>query len=85
MLPPKQPERNGGVERTNGSWRYEFYASYPLPHRLAELRPLVGWWQQIHNCLRPHQSLNHQTPAAYLRQVGHEVPDVRVTIPVSHM
>jgi hypothetical protein len=32
-LPPKRPQINGAVERCNGSWRYEFYASYELPRR----------------------------------------------------
>ena len=41
VLPPKRPQRNGGVERANGIWRYEFYASYPLPTTIRELRPLV--------------------------------------------
>ena len=27
VLPPKRPQLNGGVERAQGSWRYEFYAS----------------------------------------------------------
>ena len=76
VLPPKRPQRNGGVERTNGTWRYEFFASYPLPTRLQELRPLVRWWEQVYNHLRPHQSLNYQTPAQYLATLGYEVPKV---------
>lgn len=81
VLPPKRPQRNGGVERANGIWRYEFYASYPLPTTIRELRPLVRWWEQVYNLLRPHQALQQRTPAEYLRAAGYEVPEVSV----SHM
>ncbi len=81
VLPPKRPQRNGGVERANGIWRYEFYACYPLPTTIRELRPLALWWEQVYNLLRPHQALNQQTPAQYLRNAGYEVPEISV----SHM
>ncbi|RMG54755.1 MAG: transposase [Gammaproteobacteria bacterium] len=81
VLPPKRPQRNGGVEQAHGIWRYEFYASYPLPTTIRELRPLLQWWEQVYNLLRPHQALKQRTPAEYLREVGYEVPDVSV----SHM
>lgn len=79
VLPPKRPQRNGGVERANGIWRYEFYASYPLPTTIRELRPLVQWWEQVYNLLRPHQALKQRTPAEYLRDAGYEVPGVSVS------
>lgn len=79
VLPPKRPQRNGGVERANGIWRYEFYASYPLPTTIRELRPLVQWWEQVYNLLRPHQALKQRTPAEYLRDAGYEAPDVSVS------
>ena len=81
VLPPRQPKRNGGVERINGIWRYEFYACYPLPTTLRELRPFIRWWEQVYNHLRPHQALQQRTPADYLRDAGHEVP----VVSVSHM
>jgi hypothetical protein len=31
VLPPRSPKLNGGVERCNGAWRYEFYACTELP------------------------------------------------------
>lgn len=80
VLPPRSPKLNGGVERTQGSWRYEFYACYPLPTTLAELRPLVQWWQHVYNHLRPHQALQGLTPAEYLRQhTQHPAPRVVVS------
>ena len=30
-LPPRSPKLNGHVERNNGAWRYEFYATWDLP------------------------------------------------------
>ena len=36
-LPPRSPELNGHVERNNGAWRYEFYATWELPHDLDSL------------------------------------------------
>ncbi len=66
------------TEAWNGpmAWRYEFFASCPLPTRLQELRPLVRWWEQVYNHLRPHQGLNYQPPAQYLAKLGYEVPKV---------
>ena len=37
VLPPRSPKLNGGAERCNGAWRYEFYAVYDLPTRLDDL------------------------------------------------
>ena len=41
MLPPQRPLLNGAVERNQGAWRYEFYASFDLPHRIDKRQPLV--------------------------------------------
>jgi transposase InsO family protein len=66
VTPPKTPELNGGVERCNGAWRYEFYAVYDLPHRLPELNPLIDAFADIYNGFRPHRALGGKTPAQYL-------------------
>lgn len=66
VLPPKTPELNGGVERCNGAWRYEFYAVYDLPRRLAELNPLIDAFTDLYNSFRPHGALAGKTPAQYL-------------------
>jgi putative transposase len=68
VLPPKSPELNGAVERCNSAWRYEFYAVYDLPTRLAELNPLIDAFQHRYNTYRPHGALGGKTPAQYLRQ-----------------
>ena len=79
VLPPKRPQLNGAVERCNGSWRYEFYAAYDLPHRLDKLQPFVDAFAHRFNHHRPHDALDGQTPAEYLRTLSDG------NLPASHM
>ena len=66
VLPPRSPKLNGGVERCNGAWRYEFYACTELPGSVAELNPLIDEWQDTYNYVRPHGALSGLTPSEYL-------------------
>ncbi len=66
VLPPRSPKLNGGVERCNGAWRYEFYACTELPGSVAELNPLIDDWQDTYNYVRPHGALSGLTPSEYL-------------------
>jgi putative transposase len=66
VLPPRTPQLNGGVERCNGAWRYEFYACTDLPGTVDELNPLIDDWQDTYNFVRPHGALSGLTPAEYL-------------------
>lgn len=66
VLPPRSPKLNGGVERCNGAWRYEFYACTDLPGSVADLNPLIEDWQETYNFVRPHGALSGLTPAEYL-------------------
>ncbi|MGH6922598.1 MAG: integrase core domain-containing protein, partial [Propylenella sp.] len=70
VLPPKRPQLNGAVERCNGSWRYEFYAVYDLPHRLEQLQPFVDAFAHRFNHHRPHDALDGMTPAEYLKTIS---------------
>lgn len=70
VLPPKSPKLNGAVERNQGAWRYEFYASFDLPHRIDKLQPLVDAFAHRFNHHRPHQALGDLTPAAYLQTIS---------------
>lgn len=70
VLPPKRPQLNGAVERCNGSWRYEFYAAYDLPHRLDQLQPFVDAFAHRFNHHRPHDALDGRTPAEYLKTLS---------------
>lgn len=72
VLPPRTPQLNGAVERNQGSWRYEFYESYDLPHRLQELQPYVDAFAHRFNHVRPHDALDLMTPAEYLDSISNE-------------
>jgi putative transposase len=74
VLPPKRPDLNGCVERAQSSWRYEFYASYDLPHRIDKLQPLVDAFAHRYNPYRPHQALGDLTPAEYLNTLSTLTP-----------
>lgn len=67
VLPPKCPQLNGAVERAQSTWRYEFYATYELPHRIAEISPLIDSFAHLYNHHRPHGALGGLTPAQYLQ------------------
>jgi len=74
VLPPKRPDLNGCVERAQSSWRYEFYASYDLPHRIDALQPLVDAFAHRYNHHRPHQALGDRTPIEYLSSLSSDTP-----------
>jgi transposase InsO family protein len=75
VLPPKSPQMNGGVERCNGAWRYEFYAVYDLPTTVDDLNPLIDSFQHLYNHYRPHGALGGATPVDYLRTIqANELP-----------
>jgi transposase InsO family protein len=65
-LPPKRPQINGAVERCNGSWRYEFYATYQLPRSVEAINPILDAFQHLYNHHRPHGALAGLTPKQYL-------------------
>lgn len=74
VLPPKRPQLNGAVERAQSAWRYEFYASYDLPHRLAQLQPFVDAFADRYNTVRPHHALDGRTPLEYLNTISDGAP-----------
>ena len=66
-LPPRSPKRNGHVERNNGTWRYEFYATWDLPNDdLDYINRWIDAFADEFNTFRPHQALGGHTPAQYL-------------------
>jgi transposase InsO family protein len=74
VLPPKRPELNGAVERAQGSWRYEFYACYDLPFHIDKLQRRVDAFAYRFNHIRPHDALDGQTPAEYLKTISAAAP-----------
>jgi putative transposase len=57
VLPPKRPDLNGCVERAQSTWRYEFYATYDLPHRVNQLQVYLDAFAYRFNHHRPHDAL----------------------------
>ncbi|MFC6688703.1 integrase core domain-containing protein [Jhaorihella thermophila] len=66
VLPPRSPEMNGRVERMQATWRYEFYAVYDPPHRIAEFNPLIDAFAHRYNTHRPHDVLGQKPTLHYL-------------------
>jgi transposase InsO family protein len=66
VLPPRSPKLNGCVERTNRTWREEFYACTTAASTVGALAAAAREWETVYNRVRPHQALGYQTPAAWL-------------------
>ena len=66
-LPPRSPKLNGCVERTNRTYRHEFYECYDGGLDLPSLRRALYDFQHAYNHHRPHQALGYLTPYAYLQ------------------
>ena len=67
VLPPRSPKLNGAVERCNGAWRYEFYATVDLPTNIDKIAEHVDAFQYLYNHHRPHGALDGLTPNEYLK------------------
>jgi len=67
VLPPRSPTLNGAVERCNGAWRYEFYATIDLPNQIDKIADHVDAFQHLYNHHRPHGALDGFTPSEYLK------------------
>lgn len=67
VLPPRSPKLNGAVERCNGAWRYEFYATVDLPMQVDKIADHVDAFQHLYNHHRPHGALDGLTPFEYLQ------------------
>jgi len=66
VLPPRSPKLNGCVERTNRTWREEFYACTSAASTVGALGAAAREWETVYNTIRPHQALGYHTPAAWL-------------------
>ena len=63
-LLPGSPELNGCIERNNGAWRYEFYATWDLDP--DGTNRWTDAFADEFNTFRPHDALDGQTSAEYL-------------------
>lgn len=83
VLPPKSPKLNGCVERAHRTHTEEFYEVYEVPWNVTELNPELRRWENIYNCVRPHQALNYKTPLQFLKDNGIVSSDYPLNL--SHM
>ena len=72
VLPPRSPKLNGCVERSNGTFHYEFYALRPQFKNIHELNYELAEFTQKYNEKRPRQRLNYFTSMRYLESRGAE-------------
>ena len=68
ILPPRSPKINGSVERSNGTYRYEFYAMQKSFNNLTVLNQHLSEFCLWYNEKRPHQRLNYSTPMRQLKE-----------------
>lgn len=66
VLPPKSPRLNGHVERANRTHTEEFHEVYPTSWTIADVNRELMDWENIYNCIRPHQSLRYKTPLQFV-------------------
>ncbi len=66
VLPPRRPQWNGVVERTNRSARAEFWSLYDGPLTVADVSRDLARYEFFFNYERPHAALAHKTPNEYL-------------------
>jgi transposase InsO family protein len=83
ILPPKSPKLNGCVERAHRTHTEEFYEVYEVPWNVTELNPELRRWENIYNCIRPHQALHYKTPLQFLK--AHGIIDNTKPLYLSHM
>ena len=63
---PRCPQENTRVERKIQTTKQEVWA-FRGGHDLEQLNEITREWNETYNVYRPHQSLGHQTPMAFLK------------------
>ena len=70
VLPPRSPELNGNVERSHGTFRYEFYCLYDRFASENEHLQKLTEFTKFYNEVRPHKNLRLLTPCQYLERLN---------------
>jgi len=68
LNPPRHPEMNGGVERSNRTHREEFYEVEDVSLDAGEHNKQLAHYEYCYNYIRPHRALDMQTPYEYYLQ-----------------
>ena len=69
VLPPRSPEQNAFVERSNGIVKHEFYALYNRCSNLIAINQALKKYKDFYNLKRPHAGLHNLSPMQYYQQV----------------
>jgi len=69
VLPPKRPQYNGGVERSNRTFREEFYSKDIDADSIGAFRFELTKAVIKYNSYRPHFNLKGLTPLEYTKQI----------------
>jgi len=67
-IKPGKPQKNGFVERFNGTFRREFLNAY-LFENLNQVRDMAWTWRLDYNDERPHDSLGKLPPSVYRQKL----------------
>jgi putative transposase len=73
LIDPGKPWQNGTNESFNGKFRDECLAMEWFRNRL-EAKVVIGDWRIHYNEVRPHSSLQYQTPAEFRRTTERNLP-----------
>lgn len=65
IIPPRSPKLQGYVESANKTHRVEFYEVEDIALSMEDHNKQLEAWDRTYNTIRPHQSLDYQTPAEY--------------------
>jgi len=82
VLPARSPNLNGHVERAQRTHTEEFHDRYMGELELRQLNQAMTEWKHVYNHIRPHNSLDLQTPAEYL---ANHFPEMAPTPILSQM
>lgn len=73
VLPPRRPQLNGGVERGNGTAKYEFYSQYSAHPSFPVIKASLQEFARFYNTVRPHHGIGLLTPAKFYELIKNEV------------
>ena len=76
--PPRSPNLQAYVERSNRTHREEFYEVHDIALRVEDHNHQLEYWNEIYNSIRPHQALDYLTPHEYYQNwlKAHAQPQV---------
>ena len=69
FIQPGKPTQNAFVESLNGKFRNECLNQHWF-RSIEEAKKLIDQWRHRYNTVRPHSSLNYQTPIAFAQQAA---------------